>query len=986
MKKCLLILIISSIIFYLIIFSCTLGYLPEENSKRNKSGNNTSISKCNTLSETDNPNIMSGTGQLEMQGFADAAGFGEKTTTGGEGGPLVTVTSAEEFISNISRDDPCVILVDGIINLPEGIHYIKSDKSILGISHPANINYPASIPAISGGILSIGSDSRGRTAKNIIIRNIRFTDVIDRAAVIQNSSHHIWIDHCEFDSGQGGILDISAESNYITLSWNRYNSLNCSQPLIKISDAGGKDKHDKSRLKLTLCYSSFYGSNQESPFIIAEEAELVHIFSNYFSGNGYGFASNENAGVFIEECGFYNIMHPGVSGLNDNPGRIFQRNNHFYLQTDTEFYEYEGDIVQNGFVVPPSRFYIPVVCKGDNIKDNWQMHNIVRSFTRNVKRDKYEDDNAISEAKDIALDEKTEQSFHHPYDIDCLKFNAVRGFTYIITTKPVSGWTKYFNIDLALHTEDNEAIINDNAEKTHGKITWTCSRSGDYYLKARPHDSFTLNDTVGTYSIALELHSDIAADIYEPDNNFNEAKITGINIPQNRTIHRPNNADFIKFNCLSGYTVKISCSSADNLDTEIALFDPDGRLIDRNNDYAGFQPGLTWSCMVSGTYYIKVNSHEFEACGDYTIEVRLISMLPDSPDIYEPDNDFNGASMIKELESQDHTLHNSSDTDFVKFEALNGYVYFIKASAGASGLNLTLFDSNGITEISSIVIPPGNEDGIPFPAYELPVKTLYAKISCNDGNTPCTYSTNLWVEDLPVQDEAEPNDAMDQAKEIYFCNQAEFTLHSPADKDYYKLWGVEGNTYRIEPAWEISIPIDMTVYDKNGVTILASNADSNPAVEFECFSSGYYYLLIKGQEPGKTYGSYNIWHWTSVDNPSGDEYEVDDSQNQCSTISVFNPDPVIHTIHVLGDIDFFGLEYNMNEPFTITVTADAGMDIEIYLYDNYRNIIAGTNDLGKTSASITYAVPDDGSGCHLLVRGYHDSFKGSYTVAINPAN
>ena len=38
----------------------------------------------------------------------------------------------------------------------------------------------------------------------------------------QNSSHHIWIDHCDISDGTDGNLDINGGSDFVTISWTKF--------------------------------------------------------------------------------------------------------------------------------------------------------------------------------------------------------------------------------------------------------------------------------------------------------------------------------------------------------------------------------------------------------------------------------------------------------------------------------------------------------------------------------------------------------------------------------------------------------------------------------------------------------------------------------------------------------------------------------------------------------------------------------------------
>src|SRR6185503_19138878 len=84
-------------------------------------------------------------------GFAGVPGYGQGATTGGAGGPVVTVSTTAAFLDYIARPGPYVIQVAGTITLPagshDGMHDVTSDKTIVGVGATG---------ALTGGGLNLG--------------------------------------------------------------------------------------------------------------------------------------------------------------------------------------------------------------------------------------------------------------------------------------------------------------------------------------------------------------------------------------------------------------------------------------------------------------------------------------------------------------------------------------------------------------------------------------------------------------------------------------------------------------------------------------------------------------------------------------------------------------------------------------------------------------------------------------------------------------
>jgi pectate lyase len=262
-------------------------------------------------------------------GFASVNALGRNGTTGGAGAPVVTVTDTDAFLDYCDRNEPYVIQVQGTMTFSSK-HAVRSNKTIIGLGNNATI---------SGG----GLDMYRR--QNVIIRNLRFTGADDDAISIQQDSHHIWIDHCTFDGGLDGAIDIVRGADLITVTWNHFDHFD---KTILIGHSDGNASQDTGKLRVTFHHNFFDGSRQRHPRV--RFAEPVHVYNNYFRGNElYGVASTMNAGVLVEANYFENVPHPVYSGYDaSGPGRVVERNN---------VYAGSGTPETLGTVVEPRTYY-----------------------------------------------------------------------------------------------------------------------------------------------------------------------------------------------------------------------------------------------------------------------------------------------------------------------------------------------------------------------------------------------------------------------------------------------------------------------------------------------------------------------------------------------------------------------------------------------------------------------------------------------------
>jgi pectate lyase len=245
-------------------------------------------------------------GALTPIGFAAQPGMGLDTTTGGGKTTPITVTTFEALSTALDSAAAQVILVQGTIDLQGGMVPMRSNKTLIGLK---------------GARLDNGGIEMNKR-QNIIVRNIIFSNGTDDTFKINQNTHHVWVDHCDFTKAEDGLFDITRQSSFITISWNKFYE-HSKTMLIGHSDA---ETGDVGYLKTTIHHNFFDGTEQRHPRVRFGE---VHVFNNYFLANGlYGVASTMDAKVVVEGNYFENVPHPTHSGYQESgPGDLVERNN-----------------------------------------------------------------------------------------------------------------------------------------------------------------------------------------------------------------------------------------------------------------------------------------------------------------------------------------------------------------------------------------------------------------------------------------------------------------------------------------------------------------------------------------------------------------------------------------------------------------------------------------------------------------------------------
>ncbi|GAB3647156.1 RICIN domain-containing protein [Glycomyces tarimensis] len=242
-------------------------------------------------------------GQTGLVGWATQNGG----TSGGGNASPINVSSAGALADAVSGNSSKVVRVSGTINLGD-MTDVGSNTTIIG----------ASGARITGGGFHLSG------SHNVIITNLTFDDWDDDAINIQDGSTNVWVDHNTFGTGYDGSCDIKRESDFITVSWNRFNG---SQKNMLLGHSDGHTA-DRGHLRVSYHHNYFNGTNSRNPRV--RFGDPVHVYNNYYRNvGGYGCATTMDAGVIFEGNYIENTDSPVEIGYaSSDPGRCVSRNNH----------------------------------------------------------------------------------------------------------------------------------------------------------------------------------------------------------------------------------------------------------------------------------------------------------------------------------------------------------------------------------------------------------------------------------------------------------------------------------------------------------------------------------------------------------------------------------------------------------------------------------------------------------------------------------
>lgn len=239
-------------------------------------------------------------------------------TSGGAGAAETVVSTYAGLKSAIENNAVKVVKITGTITITTRLSLQdQSGKTIYGASGARLVSTDQT--QANSGILNV------KRCNNIIIRNLIFegpgaydTDGWDNA--ILDDCKNVWVDHCEFRDGVDGNLDIKNKSDFITVSYTKFNYLKTP----KKGGSGGTDDHrfsnligssdgataDRGTLRITFARCWWApGCKERMPRV---RFGKVHIINSYFNSE----VSNKcimaglEANILVENNVFQNVTKP----------------------------------------------------------------------------------------------------------------------------------------------------------------------------------------------------------------------------------------------------------------------------------------------------------------------------------------------------------------------------------------------------------------------------------------------------------------------------------------------------------------------------------------------------------------------------------------------------------------------------------------------------------------------------------------------------
>lgn len=257
-----------------------------------------------------------------------ADGFGQNTT-GGQEGKVVTISDDAAAFKNYAEtaDTAYIIQVAGTVDLSAvgGAVEICSNKTIQGIGEKPTI---------------IGNLGFENGSSNVIIERLNITNPKgagegDGLSIKENITD-VFVTHCTFYDCSDGCMDITRQSDNITVSWCKFYFTEPRPQNNRVILTGNSDKttEDEGKLHITM-HHNWFGANcwQRIPSV---RFGRVHLYNNYYDceGNLYCIWGRIRSECLIENNVFRNVKDPLSIHVEENEaagdkGKINARGNVF---------------------------------------------------------------------------------------------------------------------------------------------------------------------------------------------------------------------------------------------------------------------------------------------------------------------------------------------------------------------------------------------------------------------------------------------------------------------------------------------------------------------------------------------------------------------------------------------------------------------------------------------------------------------------------
>lgn len=340
------------------------------------------------------------------------------------------------------------------------------------------------------------------------------------------------------------------------------------------------------------------------------------------------------------------------------------------------------------------------------------------------------------------------------------------------------------------------------------------------------------------------------------------------------------------------------------------------------------------------------------------------------PDAYEVDDRSYLASWITSGQTQNHTLHVSTDVDFVHFYLDSpSEVKIWTSGVGYLDTVLYLYDDRGALVqrdddsggyLWSLIELTG-DNALPTGSYYIAVRPWLAGTGAYD----LTLETTAVPQPL---DAYEPDDVWSAAKPIAPDETQQRSIHAQYNSDWATFVASSYSIVRVMAEGNVEI----SLYDSRG-NLIGYNQGDGWTTEFQAsLNRGTYYIRVDGYQRTTIVDSYTLRLQLHVMLPL-DPYEPDDTSASAKTIA---PGEVQdRSFHTESDSDWATFTLAQPAPVVLQTTSPYGaLDTEMWLYASNGALVAHDDDGGVDRNARISIDPLARGTYYVLIRHHGTAF------------
>ena len=516
---------------------------------------------------------------------------------------------------------------------------------------------------------------------------------------------------------------------------------------------------------------------------------------------------------------------------------------------------------------------------------------------------------------------------------DWVKFEAVAGHGYVFELSQEAGAAIYYDLYNAAGT----VLVNDQS----GSYEWTCPATGTYYLRFWS-SSYLQYTSVRFRILPAYWNGNAQWDANgEPDSFRSLASL----VKTDGTLYTHGNTytddlDWMRFTATAGRVYTFALSEEVGGNFMLVLFDPQGNAItgEQSTSY-------TWTCPMSGTYYVRVHEDNTDTIGSCKLSITV-----------------------------------SGGPDFAVDVPLRYATLYLDPGSGVQSYQLTADSSNcpGALGWSS-----SNPAAVTVSANGLLQAqgpgTAIVTATCSSAGTSDSIEVSVYANNF------EPDDVQAQAAAVTvgstYYHRSFIPKSGVNDQfDWVKFEAVAGHGYVFELSQEAGAAIYYDLYNAAG-TVLVN--DQSGSYEWTCPATGTYYLR---------FWSSSYLQYTSVrfrilpaywnGNAQWDANGEPDSFRSLASLVKTDGTLYTHGNTYTDDLDWMRFTATAGRVYTFALSEEVGGNFMLVLFDPQGNAITG-----EQSTSYTWTCPMSGT---YYVRVHEDntdtigSCKLSITVSGGP--